>query len=123
MKSSTLLTLVCAGLMTSTAYAQGSYPTQSEKPPSANSATMAKPSIMALEPKMAAAGTEVTIKGSDFKEAKQVMFNGKEAKFTVVNDSEIRATVPTGAKSGPIEILTPEGTVRSKTRFKVGTPQ
>jgi hypothetical protein len=103
--------------MTSMAYAQGSYTTPSQSPPSASVAT---PSIMSLEPMMAAAGSEVTIVGTNFKDVKKVLFNGKEAKFNVMSDTVIRATVPSGAKTGPIEVITPAGTFRSSDSFKVG---
>ena len=105
--------------MTSMAYAQSSY--TSPTPPPLSSSSMAKPSIRSLEPAKAAIGSSVTIMGSNFKNVKKVLFNGTQAKFTVVSDTEIRATVPTAAKSGPVEIVTDTGTFPSTVQFQVGT--
>ena len=115
MKSSALLTLVCAGLLTSAAYAQGNCTTPSQAPDSGS-----KPTIMRVDPKGAPGGANVTITGSNFKDVKKVMFNGNEAKFTVVSDSKIQATVPEGAKTGPIQIETASGSFRSMDLFQVG---
>lgn len=120
MKTSALLALMAAGLMTSTVCAQGTYTTPSPSPPSASAS---KPAILRIEPKMAAAGAEVTIIGSNFKDVKQVMFSGSEAQFTVVSETEIRATVPEGSSSGPVQIVTAAGMSRSTDPFQVGTSQ
>ena len=40
--------------------------------------------------------------------------------FTVVSDSKIEATVPEGAKTGPIQIETTAGSFRSMDLFQVG---
>jgi hypothetical protein len=65
-------------------------------------------------------GTEVTISGSTFTGATKVTFGGVAAtSFEVITDSEIKALVPSGAKTGPIGVTTPGGTGTSKTDFTV----
>ena len=44
---------------------------------------------------------------------------GKATAFAVNNDSQITATVPTGAKTGKIVVTTPGGTATSATSFTV----
>jgi uncharacterized repeat protein (TIGR03803 family) len=48
-----------------------------------------------------------------------VWLNGTPASFTVVSDTSIRATVPTGATSGLVTVQTPSGTLTSNTIFTV----
>ena len=64
-------------------------------------------------------GTEVTILGTGLTGASSVSFNGASASFTVVSATEIRATVPAGATTGPIEVTTPSGTLQSNVAFRV----
>jgi uncharacterized protein (TIGR03437 family) len=49
----------------------------------------------------------------------KVTFGGKAAKFNVVSSTEIMTNVPAGAKSGPVEVVTPGGTLSSNVSFKV----
>ena len=52
-----------------------------------------------------------------------VKFNGKSAaSFTVDPDSQITATVPSGASNGPISVTSPEGTGTSSASFMVTPP-
>jgi hypothetical protein len=39
--------------------------------------------------------------------------------LTVVSATEITATVPTGAKTGTVEVTTPSGTLKSNVAFVV----
>ena len=48
-----------------------------------------------------------------------VKFNGAAADFTVNSDTQITATVPAGATTGPISVTTPAGTATSATDFFV----
>jgi hypothetical protein len=58
----------------------------------------------------------VTITGTGLTQATSVKFHGTKAtSYTVVSDSEITATVPTGATTGTISITTKGGTASSKT--------
>jgi len=64
-------------------------------------------------------GASVTILGNQLSGATSVTFNGTAASFTVVSDTEITTTVPTGATSGTVEVTTPSGTLASNGRFRV----
>lgn len=64
-------------------------------------------------------GTAVTITGTGFNGSTAVTFNTVPASFTVESDTEISATVPAAATSGPIAVTTPGGVVTSGTPFVV----
>jgi large repetitive protein len=48
-----------------------------------------------------------------------VNFNGKAATFTVVSSSEITITVPAGATTGEVQVVTSRGTLLSNVSFRV----
>ena len=56
-------------------------------------------------------GAAVEILGTDLMGATGVSFNGTAAAFTVVSPSLITTSVPTGATSGKIQVVTPTGTL------------
>jgi uncharacterized repeat protein (TIGR03803 family) len=62
---------------------------------------------------------KVTILGNNLKGTTSVSFNGTAATFTVVSESEITTTVPTGATTGAVEVTTPSGKLKSNTKFRV----
>jgi uncharacterized repeat protein (TIGR03803 family) len=64
-------------------------------------------------------GTAVTILGTDLTGVTNVRFNGIESKFTVVSGSEITTTVPKGATTGPVRVITPSGKLSSNVPFTV----
>jgi uncharacterized repeat protein (TIGR03803 family) len=64
-------------------------------------------------------GRQIGILGNGLTGASGVTFNGVAATFTVVSDTLIQATVPTGAKTGSIEVTTPSGTLNSNVVFQV----
>jgi uncharacterized repeat protein (TIGR03803 family) len=64
-------------------------------------------------------GTSVRILGTDLTGATSVAFHGTAAAFTVVSASEITATVPAGATTGKIQVVTPGGTLLSNVSFRV----
>jgi uncharacterized repeat protein (TIGR03803 family) len=64
----------------------------------------------------------VKILGSNLTGATSVTFNGKAATFTVVSSSNITTTVPVGATTGKISVVTPKKTLTSNISFRV-TPQ
>jgi uncharacterized repeat protein (TIGR03803 family) len=66
-------------------------------------------------------GSSVSILGTNLTGATSVTFNGTAATFTVVSSSEITTTVPIGATSGMIQVVTPVGTLSSNVRFRVGS--
>lgn len=82
----------------------------------------AAPTISGFSPTSGPTGTSVTISGSGLTGASSVSFNGAAATFTVDTDTQITATVPDTATTGPITITTPGGSVTSTTSFSVTTP-
>lgn len=64
-------------------------------------------------------GAAVIILGNNLTGTTAVSFNGTSAKFTVVSETEIKTTVPTGATTGKIEVATPTGTLTSNAVFRV----
>jgi uncharacterized repeat protein (TIGR03803 family) len=64
-------------------------------------------------------GTHVKILGGGLTDATSVTFNGTAATFTVVSDTEITTTVPTGATTGKVQVTTPSGTLTSNVVFRV----
>ncbi len=81
-------------------------------------------SISDFAPATGPAGTTVTIDGSGFTGATEVMIGGTAASsFTAVSDSEITAVVAAGSHSGRIVVTTPGGTITSSGGFTfVATP-
>jgi len=64
-------------------------------------------------------GAAVNVLGSDLIGATSVSFSGKAAAFEVVSSSEITTTVPAGAASGTVQVVTPSGTLSSNVPFRV----
>ncbi len=64
-------------------------------------------------------GAAINILGTDLTGATSVTFNGTAAKFIVVSSSEITTTVPSGATTGEVEVVTPSGTLSSNVSFQV----
>ncbi|MGO8795844.1 MAG: choice-of-anchor tandem repeat GloVer-containing protein [Candidatus Sulfotelmatobacter sp.] len=64
-------------------------------------------------------GKTVLILGNNLTGSTSVMFNGVEAKFTVESDTYIKATVPAGATTGVVSVVTPSGTLNSNPQFVV----
>ena len=88
----------------------------------AGGGTTPAPALTAFAPTSGSAGTSVTITGSDLTGATAVRFNGTTASFSVSSDTQISATVPAGAATGPISVTTPSGTATSSASFTVTTP-
>lgn len=64
-------------------------------------------------------GAAVKILGTKLTGATSVTFNGTEAEFKVVSASLITTTVPQGATTGTVEVVTPKGTLKSNVVFRV----
>jgi uncharacterized repeat protein (TIGR03803 family) len=64
-------------------------------------------------------GRVVEILGTNLTGAASVTFDGTAAVFTVVSPSLITATVPAGATSGKVHVVTPGGTLLSNIAFRV----
>ena len=78
------------------------------------------PSILSFNPPSGQVGTAVVITGTSFTGATSVSFGGVKAiTFTVDSDTQITATVPTGAKTGKIQVKTAGGSATSATSFTV----
>jgi acetyl esterase/lipase len=77
------------------------------------------PSISSFTPQMGPPGVSVTITGSHLTGATDVEFNQVSATFTADSDTQITATVPDGAATGPISVVTPDGTATSTDSFTV----
>jgi hypothetical protein len=77
------------------------------------------PTISSFTPTSGPAGTKVTITGTGFTGTTQVAFGGTSASFTVVSNTSLTATVPTGARTGPISVTSPGGTATSSRSFRV----
>ena len=77
------------------------------------------PVISGFDPASGAAGAQVTIIGSGFTGASEVLIDSTPASFTVDSDGQIIATVPTGAASGPITVTRPGGSATSAASFTV----
>jgi uncharacterized repeat protein (TIGR03803 family) len=64
-------------------------------------------------------GAAVNILGSDLTGATSVSFNGTAATFTVVSRYLITTTVPAGATTGKVQVVTPSRTLSSNVSFRV----
>jgi hypothetical protein len=64
-------------------------------------------------------GQHVLILGNGLNRTTSVTFNGVAAEFKVEKDTFIRATVPAGATTGTVSVVTPSGTLQSNPQFVV----
>jgi glucose/arabinose dehydrogenase len=80
------------------------------------------PALAGFEPASGAVGTQVTLDGSYLAGATSVTFGGIPASFSVVWDTRLVATVPTGSTTGPIEVTTGSGTAAGPGDFTVTVP-
>lgn len=67
------------------------------------------PSLTAFTPTSGSAGTNVTLTGTGLGTTTGVTIGGVEAPFTVLSSTQVIATIPSGAASGPIHVTTPGG--------------
>jgi hypothetical protein len=75
--------------------------------------------VISSIPSSGTVGTAIVIAGQNFTGATSVAFNGVAASFTVNSATQITATVPAGATSGPISVTTPGGTAQSTASMTV----
>jgi uncharacterized repeat protein (TIGR03803 family) len=71
------------------------------------------------QPTSGVVGKEVKILGTNLTGATRVTFNGTAAAFTLKSKSEIITTVPIGATTGTVQVVTPGGTLSSNVPFRV----
>ncbi len=77
------------------------------------------PTYKSFTPPSGPVGTVVTFTGTGLTQTTKVTIDKISAAFTVVSDSEITATVPTGASTGKIVVTTKGGSATSSTEFTV----
>jgi uncharacterized repeat protein (TIGR03803 family) len=78
------------------------------------------PQITSFTPASATVGESVTITGAALTQTTKVTIGGKSAPFTVTSDTQLEATVPSGAKTGQkISIITPGGTASSSSALTI----
>jgi uncharacterized repeat protein (TIGR03803 family) len=79
-----------------------------------------KPQVLSFNPPSGTVGTQVTITGTGFTQTNGVGFGDNvPAEFTVNSDTQVTATVPAGAKTGPVGVVTQGGTAVSSATFTV----
>ena len=79
----------------------------------------AAPVVSSVSPASGTIGAEVTITGSGFAGVTGVRFGTAAGEFSVKSSSEITATVPAGASTGPVAVTGPGGTASSPKAFTV----
>jgi uncharacterized repeat protein (TIGR03803 family) len=75
--------------------------------------------FVALVSSISSAGKQIGILGQGLLGTSSVSFNGTASTFTRISDSYLSATVPAGATSGPITVVTTSGTLTSNVNFVV----
>jgi uncharacterized repeat protein (TIGR03803 family) len=64
-------------------------------------------------------GETVTLLGTHLTGTSEVTFNGSAANFKVLSDTHLAATIPPGATTGPIRVVTPSSELLSRKTFVV----
>ena len=80
------------------------------------------PTITSIAPTTGPVGSTVTVTGTQLASTTAVAFGGVAAGFAVVSATELSATVPVGAATGPISVTTPAGTATSPLAFTPTAP-
>jgi uncharacterized repeat protein (TIGR03803 family) len=75
--------------------------------------------FVSLLPSSGKVGKRIDILGQGFTGAKNVYFHGISASFTVVSDTYLTATVPSGTTTGFVRVSTPGGELKSNKKFVV----
>jgi uncharacterized repeat protein (TIGR03803 family) len=78
-----------------------------------------QPRFTRFSPTSGPVGTSVLITGLNLLGATSVTFNGTAATYAVIGANYISAAVPAGATTGPITVVTPNGTATSRNSFTV----
>ena len=77
------------------------------------------PTVSSFSPASGGAGTQVLVAGTGFDGSASVKFNGVSASSSVNSSTQITATLPANATSGPIGVTTTAGTATSADSFTV----
>jgi uncharacterized repeat protein (TIGR03803 family) len=75
--------------------------------------------FVAVQPAAGKSGASVAILGSNLQGTTSVSFDGIAAAFAVVSKTLITTTVPAGATTGTVQVVTPSGTLSSNVPFVV----
>lgn len=78
------------------------------------------PRVVGFYPSGGVVGDQVTITGLGFQDVSDVQFNGTSAPIGTAGPDAIVTSVPAGATSGPIQVVTPQGASSSTASFFVG---
>ena len=81
-----------------------------------------QPKITDFDPKAGVIGTVVKITGTSFTNASKVLFGNVPSNFILNSDTQITTSVPSGAATGRIAVVTLCGIAISSTEFKVNIP-
>jgi large repetitive protein len=79
------------------------------------------PTIASFTPSCGPVGTSVDVMGNNFQGTTSVTFNGVAAAFAVQSGHLIKTTVPAGATTGKIGVVTGDGSDTSATDFTVSS--
>jgi hypothetical protein len=82
-------------------------------------ASLVPPTITSFKPQSGKVGGYVIIKGMNLSGATRVTVGGVPARIVKDKPRRVRIDIPAGAKTGRIEITTPEGRVETATNFTV----
>jgi len=78
------------------------------------------PIVTEFSPASGRVGTSVLLTGTGLARATSITFGGaKTSEVTIVSDTQLLVIVPTGAKTGLIEVTTPGGKASKAKSFKV----
>ncbi|MFO1496886.1 MAG: IPT/TIG domain-containing protein [Verrucomicrobiota bacterium] len=77
------------------------------------------PQVTSFTPDTGGPGTVISVSGLNLLTATDVRIGGAPASFTVVSNSELKVTVPDGATTGPLRVITTSGSAESATDFFV----
>jgi hypothetical protein len=80
---------------------------------------LAPPVITNVTPAFGRTGTNVTIRGVNFRGATSVTFNGIPGTYTVLSNNCMQATVPPGATTGLLRVITPYYSGFSGSDFRI----
>jgi len=84
--------------------------------------TTAKPTITSLNPQSGTVGTQVTVTGTNFTATAAqdlVQFGGISATITSATTTQLVVTVPAGATTGLVSVISPAGSASSSSPFVV----
>jgi uncharacterized repeat protein (TIGR03803 family) len=108
------------GMFYGTTYSGGAYPRVcGDRCGTVFSLSVGLGPFVKTQPASARVGGFVEILGTNLTGATSVSFNGTPAVFRVVLNSWIKTTVPEGATTGTVQVVTPGGTLSSNVPFRV----